>query len=554
MVNDHVTDDGSGGWMPQKHKREHVPVHNGQEVVPPSLRAAIGTFVLACAVRRLRGQGNKHASMLVHVTRFTDVQRQVHHQVEEVIRHMRQHISRRIDHQPILDELRRLWEEDFVPTSSQVADLVGDVLPLQTLPSWDEVEQQLPAALTDIKVTMVNGGSKDALAYVEHEATGLKVIAIGGEKLARGLTLEGLCVSYFVRNTRMYDTLMQMGRWFGYRPGYLDLCRLYTPPELVDWFGHITDAAEELREEFDAMAEANATPEQYGMKVASHPVLTVTSPLKMRSAQTLRLSYSGNLVQSVSLRSDRTALASNIEATDRLLAAMPSSPEASPARNWTAGQSDRWLRSWLWSGASSDSIVEFLRSFSFPAGVERANPSVIADFIERMNELGELRTWHVALLAEGHEVEGDRFTFASGFEIKAMPSRKDKLVDGRYSIPVLTDPADESICLDAASWQRALEETKKVWVNDPARGRSAGEPEKPNGPSMRKVRSKAEGGDGAGLLMLYPLNPEVARKSIGAWERPVMAFAISLPSSDAPVTVEYKVDHLYMEQEYASAV
>ena len=118
----------------------------------------------------------------------------------------------------------------------------------------------------------------------------------------------------------------------------------------------------------------------------------------------------------------------------------------------------------------------------------------------------------------------------------------------------MCDPADESICLDASSWQRALEETKKAWVRDPARGRSTGEPEKPNGPSMRKVRSKAEGGDGAGLLMLYPLNPEVARKSIGAWDRPVMAFAISLPSSDAPVTVEYKVDHLYMEQEYASAV
>jgi len=116
-----------------------------------------------------------------------------------------------------------------------------------------------------------------------------QVIAIGGDKLARGLTLEGLCVSYFIRTTRMYDTLMQMGRWFGYRPGYLDLCRLYTSPDLVRWFCHIADASEELREEFDFMAKASLTPEQYGLKVKSHEILTVTSPLKMRNSQTHHL-------------------------------------------------------------------------------------------------------------------------------------------------------------------------------------------------------------------------------------------------------------------------
>ncbi|WP_164081642.1 Z1 domain-containing protein, partial [Stenotrophomonas maltophilia] len=75
--------------------------------------------------------------------------------------------------------------------------------------------------------------AKDALDYEQNKDRGLKVIAIGGDKLARGLTLEGLCTSYFLRASKMYDTLMQMGRWFGYRPGYLDLCRLYTSPDLI---------------------------------------------------------------------------------------------------------------------------------------------------------------------------------------------------------------------------------------------------------------------------------------------------------------------------------
>ncbi len=88
------------------------------------------------------------------------------------------------------------------------------------------------------------------------------MIAIGGDKLSRGLTLEGLSVSYFLRASRMYDTLMQMGRWFGYRPGYLDLCRLYTTAELRDWYRDITAANEELLLLFDEMAAIGGTPRE----------------------------------------------------------------------------------------------------------------------------------------------------------------------------------------------------------------------------------------------------------------------------------------------------
>ena len=97
---------------------------------------------------------------------------------------------------------------------------------------------------------------------------------------------------------------MQMGRWFGYRPGYIDLCRLYTTGELAGWFGHIADAAEELREEFDLMAASGATPREYGLKVQSHPVLLVTSRLKMRSAKSLMLSFSGQVSETITLFTD----------------------------------------------------------------------------------------------------------------------------------------------------------------------------------------------------------------------------------------------------------
>jgi hypothetical protein len=298
---DHATGDGRGGWMPQKHKNGHRPLHNGTSTLPPSLVEAIDAFLLACAVRRVRGQQNEHSSMLIHVTRFNSVQKEVHRQVEDHIRHLRQRILRRIDHEQILERLKSLREKDFLPTAEAVRASQIDQAD-QGLPSWEAIEAELSNAVSDIEVRMINGTAKDALDYAEREGTGLKVIAIGGDKLARGLTLEGLCVSYFLRASKMYDTLMQMGRWFGYRPGYLDLCRLYTTSELSEWFGLIADASEELREEFDLMAASGATPRDYGLKVQSHPVLMVTSHLKMRAARNQMFSFSEKLPETVAFR------------------------------------------------------------------------------------------------------------------------------------------------------------------------------------------------------------------------------------------------------------
>jgi hypothetical protein len=138
----------------------------------------------------------------------------------------------------------------------------------------------------------------------------------------------------------MYDTLMQMGRWFGYRHGYLDLCRLYTSPDLVKWFGHIADASEELREEFDFMAEARLTPEQYGLKVKSHETLTITSPLKMRNSQTLSLSYSGTRPQTILFHRDAKIQSVNLAATDALLTAMGGQTSQAPNTHAMAAQTN----------------------------------------------------------------------------------------------------------------------------------------------------------------------------------------------------------------------
>jgi hypothetical protein len=554
-VSDHRDREGLGGWMPPKHNKEHVPLHGGLDSVPHSLREAIGAFVLACAARVVRGQGAEHSSMLVHVTRFNLVQREVHRQVGDVVKRLRQKITRGVDHETLLAELETLWRDDFEPTCAEIAQGLPEPEGTPRAPSWEEIRSVLPDVLSDIEVRMINGTAKDALDYAEQKGKGLKVIAIGGDKLARGLTLEGLCVSYFVRTSKMYDTLMQMGRWFGYRPGYIDLCRLYTTEDLVEWFGHIADASEELREEFEAMAESGATPREYGLKVQSHPVLMVTSPLKMRSARNLQLSFSGESLETVALHRDPVVLKRNLDAADRLVGAMGAVSEKDPKRA-RDGSAQEWKGSFLWSGVPAETIADFFASYVTHPKARKVNSALLTEFVRAMAAVGELTSWTVVLLGGG---AGGRHVFAGGLEIAKMPTRApDPEIKDRYSIGRLLSPRDEAIDLDETAWNAALDMTIKAWRPDPARqkdGAAPTAPEVPNGPSIRRVRGDgAAGVPGArerGLLLLYPLDPAVA--GVEGSTAPVMAFGASFPTSRSGTVVEYQVDHLLWENEYGPA-
>ena len=141
-----------------------------------------------------------------------------------------------------------------------------------------------------------------------------RVIAVGGNSLSRGLTLEGLCVSYFYRNTMMYDTLLQMGRWFGYRPNYDDLFKVWMAEDAIDWYGYITDAVNELKEELKKMKRQNQTPEQFGLKVRQAPgALLITARNKMRSATSVSrpITVSGRMIETPRLKGDSITVAEN---------------------------------------------------------------------------------------------------------------------------------------------------------------------------------------------------------------------------------------------------
>ena len=549
-MDNYATEDRRGGWMPPGHPNGHPPRHEGEAALPPSLVESIDAFLLTCAVRHLRGQQNEHCSMLVHVTRFNSVQREVYRQVDEHIHHLRQRVYRRIDQEQEIRRIEKLWEKDFLPTT-EFMQLIQPDLAIPELPTWDEVWGKLPDVLSEIQVKMINGTAKDALNYTENERTGLKVIAIGGDKLSRGLTLEGLCASYFLRASKMYDTLMQMGRWFGYRPGYLDLCRLYTTSELIEWFGHIADAAEELREEFDLMAASGATPREYGLKVQSHPVLMVTSPLKMRTAKNLMLSFSGQLLETVSLFKSDNELKINLEATKTLVEAMGVPNEIGPTR-LRDGKVHNWKGGFLWSNVPADFILDFLFSYKTHREARKVVSPMLAEFVRSMASIGELTQWTVALI--GVDSSENVYEYTPTVRISMSKRSANTQILDRYAIGRVLDPKDEAIDLDEAEWKAALAITRKARKPDVARLQDSKEPELPNGPAIREVRGGVEGIAGhpeRGVLLIYTLNPnpDVAGIDLPK-DLPPIAFGISFPGSQSGVKVEYKVNNVLWEQEY----
>ena len=208
--------------------------------LPKELKLAVKYFLLSTALRNCRGQSNKPNTMLVHIVRFVGQQNKVKRKVQK---YFDEEIANfvRMNAPGIEDEFKSIWENDYIPTTSKMRIQFSKYMSECNDVSWDCIWTEIKRLIADkeISVYSVNGKSEDGLLYKSHEGKPFNVIVIGGDKLSRGLTLEGLTVSYFTRSSNTYDTLMQMGRWFGFRPGYLDACRLFTTSTLYASFSHI---------------------------------------------------------------------------------------------------------------------------------------------------------------------------------------------------------------------------------------------------------------------------------------------------------------------------
>lgn len=514
-------------FIPNGHKREsELP-----DSIPESLHLAIKSFIITCAVRRVRGHVNVHNSMLIHVSRFTNWQDNIKELVENVFDFYRRGIEMKIP--SILEELRQVFEVDTITyksyktISQQILDSdLRNIDSTTQVHDWFEIEKQLYESVIRIQVKKINGGSADALNYYDHK-NGLSVIAIGGDKLSRGLTLEGLSVSYYLRASRMYDTLMQMGRWFGYRPGYVDLCRLFTSSELNEWFCHITLASEELRSEFDYMSNvAGSTPEQYALKVRTHPgVLQISASNKIRRAVNVDVSWAGRLVESYQLQKNPSTIKSNLNATADFIKSL-SNLYQSNSNNY------------LWKNVSPELIRPLFHKFKVSESLVRVDPLNLLQFIDVQNANGELTKWSVAVMSkadtkERFQIDKNGNNIDIGCWLRQNDDEKTDTKNYYIRRNHIISPKDEFVDLDPETYNAALKRTIEFHKlnNDNKNSKSI----YPKGDIVRnEFRDPTNP-----LLLIYFLEPEGA--SLPKGSDPIVGFAISFPGSRFNSAVRYAV-------------
>lgn len=303
-----------------------------------SLKEAIHSFLINNVIRNIRGDVNKHRSMMINITRFNDVQlliwERVSAYIEKLTNEIEQLSSYSVDEFIKNDDMRAIHSlytsDDFYKKFTVEESDEGIVIP------WKQIQDGLYEEIRKIQIVTINSrngrinriedGKKKRFDYEEYESEGARVIAIGGMVLSRGLTLEGLMTSYYSRNAGTYDSLLQMCRWFGYRPNYEDLCRVYLTQTNIDRFNAVLDAIEDLKLQFSEMERQNKTPKQFGLMVRESPdtletSLLVTARNKLSGSESIeiRLNYGGVYADTSKLSKDARINQQNYEAFVNLM-------------------------------------------------------------------------------------------------------------------------------------------------------------------------------------------------------------------------------------------
>lgn len=249
--------------------------------IPQSLKDAILNFAFNIVIRNLRGFEKEHNSMLIHVSRLIDMHEAIANQVRLYLERIHNKVSCFYMMKSSIE-----YQKYIIPLKNLFIQLTKDKWCSNKdygVYSFDEVLMNLPEALSSITVRTANTTNNGIVYSSKHQTN---VIAIGGNALARGFTLTNLSVSYFIRNTSLCDTLLQMGRWFGYRYRYADLCRVYIPDQFAANFTEAGQAYYDLTKCIGELEKSKETPDHFLITISQHPAtqMMLTARNKMRNA------------------------------------------------------------------------------------------------------------------------------------------------------------------------------------------------------------------------------------------------------------------------------
>ena len=363
--------------------------------------------------------------MLVNPSTFTDVQISVKGKIQEYIEILNQQLKM-VNDSYIISEIKEVWDNDFKD--------------IQEYYDWETVLNEINGLVESIEIVVVNNSRKsEKLEYEKFAREGRKVIVVGGFSLSRGLTLEGLITSYYLRYSKMYDSMLQMGRWFGYRMGYEDLCKLYLSKESHEDFEIISSAVEELSIKFEEMQALNATPMDFGLQVrtdAQNKRLIITAKNKMGAAQKVKrsFSYSGRLVQNYCF--DRNKISQNLKSVDEFHGKI------------TKEYSTKKLNDSEYYGfrnVEGSLIYDLLNSYHISELNDTITKDTLVKYFKKRLKY-ELKSWHIVFDANKNQNSKNGFHNSAGIKIGRVGRQVTAKHINHKKTLFLYKPASRAIC------------------------------------------------------------------------------------------------------------
>jgi len=441
--------------------------------LPKSLKDSVCWFLCATAAIRHHGDFRKPVSMLVHTS-----SRQIHHtNVADAIKAWL--CDKEVNH---ISACRQVWDDRISDLSlEQFKVKLPDYVPkgdLTDYPAFEALEPQIRQLLnqiTHINMEDTSGGPEPqyhdgihicidncANNGVNDEGEHVRLLypkrnvlpglgdapaflVVGGSTLSRGLTIENLVSTYFLRSGSQMDTLMQMGRWFGFREGYELLPRIWMPEDTKNKFVFMAGVEQELREELALFQDGGRDPAEYGPRVRVHPSaswLRPTAANKMKETQGARFDFSGTNKQLTifySSDNDKSRLEKNIDRTNRFLKDLGSPRQVSAQT------------SCVWLGVDFVKVRKFLEEHDFQGRARFFTE--IRPFLDWFTENKDsFDLWNVVVAGRAPGGDPDKnWTLPSGATVgKVTRTRLEKASDANsVSVGVLRDPGD--LLADAAS-------------------------------------------------------------------------------------------------------
>ncbi|MBI66126.1 MAG: hypothetical protein CFH22_00954 [Alphaproteobacteria bacterium MarineAlpha5_Bin12] len=442
-------DRAASGWMPPRHDINHIPQYKNQNELPTSLKEAIISFLISCAVRKLRGY-DKGNSMLVHVSRFVSVSERAGNQIQEFINDLESINVGNFSYESLIKEI---WDSKFTNHINDNFNFDKNKI------KFDDVYLIIQQSLQTNKtvVELVNGSALSKSEYDKSLKANKNIIAVGGQRLSRGLTLKSLMISYFLRTARrpLTDTMTQMGRWFGYRPNYSDLCKLYITDELEQNFRDFAIADYEFRNKIEEMNEQERTPKNYQLMVQRDPNYALSSRNKLHYTSVVRLDFSDYHGQTIVLHKDNSSEAKNNRDSVRDLVLSLNKPDQNRENKNNC---------YLWKKTESKKIIKFLQKYKTHENNTKIHTESFIDYIQRMNNYGELKFWSVGIISKTSTEDKVRLIHNDlvNFPVNCMersPNKKNKKTDDKntHTIGILDQEIDESFDLNNAEYNAAIE-------------------------------------------------------------------------------------------------